>query len=84
MKYPDKVLLRLEAGTLARIDAVTDNRSEWLRAAIDAALRGKPNRKPVPEPARKAKAAGDPLYDAILAEVRTGNWTSAALERKLG
>ena len=38
MKYPEKVLLKLESGTLARIDACSENRSDFIRGAISSAL----------------------------------------------
>lgn len=40
MKYPEKFLLKMSLGTLARIDAVSGNRSEFVRAAIEMALDG--------------------------------------------
>lgn len=38
MKYPEKHLLKLPVGTLASIDAVATNRSEFVRDAIGVAL----------------------------------------------
>ncbi len=40
MKFPEKILLKLSEGTLARIDAVSGNRSEFIRNAVDVALSG--------------------------------------------
>lgn len=40
MKYPEKILLKLPAGTLARIDAVSGNRSEFVRDALLSVLGG--------------------------------------------
>lgn len=40
MKYPEKILLKLPAGTLARIDAVSGNRSEFVREALLSFLDG--------------------------------------------
>jgi hypothetical protein len=40
MRYPEKVLLTLEEGTLARIDAASGNRSEFIRAAVAEKLDG--------------------------------------------
>jgi hypothetical protein len=40
MKYPEKYLLKMRAGTLARIDAVSNNRADFVRAAVEAALGG--------------------------------------------
>ncbi len=34
MKYPEKFLLKLPEGTLGRVDAVADNRSEWIRGLV--------------------------------------------------
>ena len=40
MKFPEKMLLKLPAGTLGRIDAVCGNRSDWVRGVIEGALCG--------------------------------------------
>lgn len=40
MKYPEKMLLKLPDGFLARIDAASSNRSDFVRSAIEAALGG--------------------------------------------
>ena len=40
MKYPEHMLLKLRAGSLARIDAVTSNRNGWIRDLIDGVLGG--------------------------------------------
>ncbi len=44
-EYPEKFLLKLPAGTFARIGAVSSNRSEFVRAAIEAALGAGPEKK---------------------------------------
>jgi hypothetical protein len=39
-KYPEKFLLKLPEGTLGRIDAVSGNRSDFIRDAIEDSLGG--------------------------------------------
>ena len=34
MKFPEKILLKLPDGTLGRIDAITPNRSEFIREVV--------------------------------------------------
>ena len=34
MKFPEKILLKLPSGTLDRIDAITPNRSEFIREVV--------------------------------------------------
>lgn len=38
MRYPEKFLLKLPEGTLGRVDAVSGNRSEFIRDAVLSAL----------------------------------------------
>ncbi len=38
MKFPEKFLLKLPAGTMARIEAASPNRSEWIRDVLLGAL----------------------------------------------
>ena len=46
LRFPERLLLKLEPGTIARVDAVCGgNRSEWLRRAVLAALDGGVERK---------------------------------------
>jgi hypothetical protein len=38
MKFPEKFLLKLPEGTMARVEAVSPNRSEWIRDVLLGAL----------------------------------------------
>ena len=49
MRFPEKMLLKLPAGTLGRIDGVTSNRNDWVRGLIDQALEGEPALRAEPE-----------------------------------
>lgn len=53
MKYPEKLLLKLPAGTLAAIDLVGSNRSEFIRSAVQSAL--------VPSREMSRRAVGGPV-----------------------
>jgi hypothetical protein len=44
-KYPEKFLLKLPEGTLGRIDAVSGNRSDFIRDAIEDSLGGVSEKK---------------------------------------
>ena len=89
MLYPEKMLLKLPAGTLARIDAVCGNRSDWIRGVIEDGLGVVPS-VPVPEieivEAAKKPSAGKRPVKAVAApevpepvkekpkEARAGRW----------
>ena len=58
MKYPEKMLLKLPEGTLARLDAISGNRSKFVRDLVLGAVSGGGKPEPVvregtPKPVRK-------------------------------
>lgn len=56
MRYPEKFLLKLPEGTLGRVDAVSGNRSEFIRDAVLSALgevAGKSRKSEIGKPAPK-------------------------------
>lgn len=99
MKYPEKVLLKLPAGTLEEIDGVCDNRSDWLRGLITAALGGGarieaghvPGPLILPDPPKKNSIKGSGLgtrlpadAQVVLEAVRSKRRGSQEHERSFG